>query len=248
MTNLATNLVATARRLPDKTGIKLDQGEVTWAQLHGAAATVAGQLRAAGLEPGDRVSLILPNVPAYPVLFYGTLLAGGIVVPMNPLLKSGEIAYYYQDAGTTFSFVWPDFAEEAARRPRSRPSRGSPPRSSSAARWARWRARCRTASRSTEPVERADDDTAVILYTSGTTGKPKGAELTHFNLHRNAERSATDIMEMTEDDVIMGCLPLFHVFGLTCGLNTRVLRGCDPDPDPSLRPREGASRSSVATT
>ena len=78
----------------------------------------------------------------------------------------------------------------------------------------------------TEPVDRAEDDTAVILYTSGTTGKPKGAELTHFNLHRNAERSATDIMEMTEDDVIMGCLPLFHVFGLTCGLNTSVLRGC----------------------
>ena len=115
MTNLATNLVATAQRLPDKTGIKLDQVEVTWAQLHGAAAKVAGQLRAAGLEPGDRVSLILPNVPAYPVLFYGTLLAGGIVVPMNPLLKSGEISYYYQDAGTKFSFVWPDFAEEASK-------------------------------------------------------------------------------------------------------------------------------------
>ncbi|MFM6851038.1 MAG: AMP-binding protein, partial [Terrabacter sp.] len=77
----------------------------------------------------------------------------------------------------------------------------------------------------TEPVDRADDDTAVILYTSGTTGKPKGAELTHFNLHRNAERSAGDIMQITEDDVIMGCLPLFHVFGLTCGLNTSVQRG-----------------------
>ena len=63
---------------------------------------------------GSRL-LILPNVPAYPVLFYGTLLAGGIVVPMNPLLKSGEISYYYQDAGTKFSFVWPDFAEEASK-------------------------------------------------------------------------------------------------------------------------------------
>src|SRR6187551_2661574 len=115
MTNLASNLVATAERIPDKVGIRLDQVEVTWSQLHQAAARVAGQLRAAGLEPGDRVSLILPNVPAYPVLFYGTLLAGGVVVPMNPLLKGNEIAYYYQDAGARFSFVWPDFADEARR-------------------------------------------------------------------------------------------------------------------------------------
>jgi long-chain acyl-CoA synthetase len=89
MTNLAANLAATAARVPDKVGIKLDQVEVSWSALHRAAAAVAGQLRAAGLERGDRVSLILPNVPAYPVAFYGTLLAGGIVVPMNPLLKSG---------------------------------------------------------------------------------------------------------------------------------------------------------------
>ncbi|NUQ33232.1 MAG: AMP-binding protein, partial [Dermatophilaceae bacterium] len=87
MTNLAANLVATAGRVPDKVGIKLDQAEVSWSSLHRAAAAVAGQLRAAGLEPGDRVSLILPNVPAYPVTFYGTVLAGGVVVPLNPLLK-----------------------------------------------------------------------------------------------------------------------------------------------------------------
>ena len=225
MTNLAANLAATAARVPDKVGIKLDQVEVSWSALHRAAAAVAGQLRAAGLERGDRVSLILPNVPAYPVAFYGTLLAGGIVVPMNPLLKSGEIQYFYEDSGARFSFVWPDFADEAAKAAAETgtrlvvcgpmgPADGQFDVSESAA------------APVLEPVERADDDTAVILYTSGTTGKPKGAELTHFNLHRNAERSAADIMEITEDDVIMGCLPLFHVFGLTCGLNTSVQRGC----------------------
>ncbi|GAA6525530.1 long-chain fatty acid--CoA ligase [Intrasporangium sp. DVR] len=226
MTNLATNLVATATRLPDKVGIKLDQAEISWGQLHAAAAKVAGQLREAGLQTGDRVSLILPNVPAYPVLFYGTLLAGGIVVPMNPLLKSGEIAYYYQDAGTTFSFVWPDFAEEARKGAQIAADEGVATQVIECTAMGPGPGALPDADPLTEPVERADDDTAVILYTSGTTGKPKGAELTHFNLHRNAERSCDDIMEMSEDDVIMGCLPLFHVFGLTCGLNTSVLRGC----------------------
>ncbi len=220
MSNLAARLVDTAERLPDKTAITLDQAAITWAQLRGAAAHLAGQVRAAGVEPGDRVALILPNVPAYPVAFYGSLMAGCIVVPLNPLLKSGEIEYFFEDSGAKLAFVWPDFAEEAQK------------------------ASAQTGTRivvcgpvgpaegqldEAAPLEtvhdRADDDTAVILYTSGTTGKPKGAELTHFNLTRNAERSAFDIIEIGEDDVIMGCLPLFHVFGLTCGLNAATVSG-----------------------
>ncbi len=74
-------------------------------------------------------------------------------------------------------------------------------------------------------AERADDDDAVILYTSGTTGVPKGAELTHANLLRNAEVTATTLLDTGPGDVVMGCLPLFHSFGLTCGLNAAVLGG-----------------------
>ncbi|WP_346008437.1 long-chain fatty acid--CoA ligase [Janibacter terrae] len=220
MTNLASNLVATAQAHPDRVAIKLDDAELTWAQLHGLAAQTAGALRAAGLEPGDRVSLILPNVPAFPVLFYGTLLAGGIVVPMNPLLKAQEIEYFYTDSDAKFSFVWDDFAAEA-----QAGAEGTSTRVIASGPVGPSEEDLPAGEPIATPVERAGDDTAVILYTSGTTGRPKGAELTHDNLDLNAKRSAEDIIGIRPDDVIMGCLPLFHVFGLTCGLNTAVRQG-----------------------
>ncbi len=231
MTNLASNLVTTAQTHPDTVAIKLDDAELTWQQLHGLAAKAAGALRAAGLEPGDRVSLILPNVPAFPVLFYGTLLAGGTVVPMNPLLKAQEIEYFYTDSGAKFSFVWGDFLAEAQAGAEGTgttviasgpvgPSEEDLPAGEPVA----------------EPVDRADDDTAVILYTSGTTGRPKGAELTHRNLDLNAKRSAEDIIQIGPDDVVMGCLPLFHVFGLTCGLNASVRAGATLTLIPRFEP------------
>ncbi len=231
MSNLASNLVTTAQAHPDKVAIKLDDAELTWAQLHGLAAKAAGALRAAGLEPGDRVALILPNVPAFPVLFYGTLLAGGTVVPMNPLLKAGEIEYFFSDSGAKLAFAWGDFLDEARRGAEGTTTRviASGPVGPS-------EEDLPAGEPIAAPVERADDDTAVILYTSGTTGRPKGAELTHRNLDLNAQRSAEDIIRIGTDDVVMGCLPLFHVFGLTCGLNTAVRTGATLTLVPRFEP------------
>jgi long-chain acyl-CoA synthetase len=184
------------------------------------AGQVAGRLRAAGVEPGDRVAVILPNVPAFPVVFYGALLAGAVVVPMNPLLKAGEVDFFFTDSGAKVAFVWPDFVEEVRKGARNGgtqvvectalgPVDGALPDGEPVL----------------APTDRADDDDALILYTSGTTGRPKGAELTHANIHLNARRSALDIQRTTAEDVVMGCLPLFHVFGLVVGLHAAVVAG-----------------------
>ncbi|TVT11117.1 long-chain fatty acid--CoA ligase [Amycolatopsis bartoniae] len=211
------NLVAIARSQPRHPAIKLDDHVLDYAALHAAAAAVAGDLRERGVEPGDRVGLMVPNVPAFPVLFYGALLAGAIVVPMNPLLKSREVEYYLRDSGTKIVYSWdgagevvPEVAKAMGITGIAVPATGPEGLGGTPL---------------TEPVERAGDDTAVILYTSGTTGQPKGAELTHHNLASNAATTAETLIEITADDVIMGCLPLFHVFGLTCGLNAAVRAG-----------------------
>ncbi|GGB85266.1 acyl-CoA synthetase [Knoellia flava TL1] len=218
--NLASHLVRTATSSPDRPALKINGQDVTYGQLHGMAAKLAGALRANGIQPGDRVALILPNVPAFPVAFFGTLLAGGVVVPMNPLLKAGEIDFFFTNSGAKVAFVWPDFVDEATKGAQTSgttivpcgpmgPVEGS----------------FEGGEPITEPTEREGDDTAIILYTSGTTGRPKGAELTHDNVSLNAMRCAEVIQQITPDDVIMGCLPLFHVFGLVVGLNAAVRVG-----------------------
>ncbi|WP_346619814.1 long-chain fatty acid--CoA ligase [Blastococcus montanus] len=218
MTNLAQNLLDSAAEGADRPALRMDDAVLGYGQFRDAALRVAAGLQARGVQPGDRVGLVLPNVIAFPVVFYGALLAGAAVVPMNPLLKAREVQYFLEDSGARVVVTLESTAEpvreaagtvgiEAVVVGPASPAElmaDEPP---------------------TAPVERSDDDLAVILYTSGTTGQPKGAELTHANMGRNALTTAETLAENTADDVIMGCLPLFHVFGLTCGLNTAVLRG-----------------------
>lgn len=214
MSNLAANLVVTAHRHGDRPAVKLDEHVLSYRELYHRAAAVAGDLRAHGVSPGDRVGLMLPNVPAYPVLFYGSLLAGAVAVPMNPLLGAREVEYYLTDSGMTVVYgldgsdaVIPGAAAKVGIRSVLVPSTGPINLSGNPV---------------YETTDRTDDDTAVILYTSGTTGKPKGAELTHRNMSSNAATTVDSLIQVGADDVILGCLPLFHVFGLTCGLNAAV--------------------------
>ena len=220
MTNLAANLARTAERHPDRRAVILDDFVLTYAELEHSVQQLAGWLRAQGIGEGDRVALMLPNVPSFPVLYYAALRLGAVVVPMNPLFKKREIAFYLEDSGAKLLVALPgEDARTAATQVGTQLMEVGPEGLSAYVH----------GEHATEPVteivDRAGDDTAVLLYTSGTTGRPKGAELTCDNLQTNLETVNETLLHLGPDDVIMGCLPLFHVFGMTCGMNTAFAAG-----------------------
>jgi long-chain acyl-CoA synthetase len=217
MASLFSVLEQAADDHADRPAVRMDEEALTYAGLREAAGRAAARLASYRVAPGDRVGIMLPNVPAFPVAFYGALAAGAIVVPMNPLLKSREIAYYLGDSGAKVLLAWHAAAGEAAK--------GAAEAGAQVIDVADPMLALAGPDLAPATVQRADGDDAVILYTSGTTGRPKGAELTHANLTRNAELTATTLLQSGEHDVVMGCLPLFHVFGLTCGLNATVMAG-----------------------
>jgi long-chain acyl-CoA synthetase len=217
--NLASNVERGARTHADRAALRLGDDTISYRRLDQDSARAAGLLRGRGLRPGDRVGIMLPNTPEFAVVYYGVLRAGGVVVPMNPLLKAREVGYYLGDSGAGLMFAWHTFAHEAQTGAKQAEAEAividpdgfgdvlaaAPPAAG--------------------VVERTDDDTAVILYTSGTTGQPKGAELTHGNLGTNTDIVRTDLLNLTTGDVVFGGLPLFHSFGQTCTLNAVVGSG-----------------------
>jgi long-chain acyl-CoA synthetase len=218
MTNLATIATETAERSPEAIAYKLDDTEVSWQAVDEGSARVAGLLKQKGFEPGDRVGVMLPNVPYFPIAYYGILRAGGTVVPMNVLLKGREVKFYLEDPGAKLVFAWHDFAEAA--------EKGAEEAGAEVilVKPGEFEQLLGEAEPERDVVDRDPSDTAVILYTSGTTGQPKGAELTHDNMLKNAQGSR-DLFDTSEDDVVLGALPLFHSFGQTCTMNACAVAG-----------------------
>jgi long-chain acyl-CoA synthetase len=213
--NLAQTILDAGQQDPDHIAVKLDDTEMSYAMLDGATAHMVGLLHEHGVKPGDRVGIMLPNVPYFPVCYYGILRAGAIVVPMNVLLKKREVGYYLSDPEAKLLIAWADFAEAAetgAEEAGSECLLVTPGEFENVV---------GEADPVTEVAETADGDTAVILYTSGTTGQPKGAELSNANLSRNAEASR-GLFGLGSDAVVLGALPLFHTFGQTCGMNATL--------------------------
>jgi long-chain acyl-CoA synthetase len=217
--NLAENLDRTARARGRSAAMTVGDEATSFAELDLWSRGVAGLLADHGVISGDRVGLVLPNVPEFAAVYYGILRLGAVVVPMNPLLKEREVRHRLEDSGARLVVAWASSVEAVAPAARSLgavtlalvPS-GLPELVGGYSRL--------------DGVETRDDgDTAVILYTSGTTGRPKGVELTHGNLRRNTEVVVNDLLQLTTEDVVFGGLPLFHSFGQTACLNAAVRAG-----------------------
>jgi long-chain acyl-CoA synthetase len=219
--NLGLILASSARERADHTAIRLNDRTVTYAELDRAARGVAAALRERGLVPGDTVALMIPNVPEFSMAYFGILYAGCTVVPLNVLLSGPEVTYHLQDSGSRLLIAHPFFADPA--------TKGAEGAGVDVV----WAGGDGTPNLQVliegEPIAAlhptAPNDTAVILYTSGTTGKPKGAELTHSNLLINCAVVVPKLVPIDRDGVALATLPLFHSFGQTCIQNASIAVG-----------------------
>ncbi|MCX2181947.1 long-chain fatty acid--CoA ligase [Streptomyces sp. SKN60] len=230
--NAVTSLRESRRSHPDKPLLHFADHTLTYADVDTMSGRVAGALRGLGLPLGAKVAVQLPNVPEFLFTYYGILKAGLVMVPLNPLLSEAETAFQLTDSGAGLLVTF----EGCATRAMAGAARagvdavyvvsfpdagvGEPWRAAGGRDYVELCA----AEDSGEIAATSPEDTAVLLYTSGTTGRPKGAELTHFQLHMNCT-VAGEVFGFRADDVSLAVLPLFHVFGLSSVLNIAVRFG-----------------------
>ncbi len=232
MLNLATLLHESTKQNPSKTALAIGETRISYGELDAFARRFAGGLASLGVTQGKHVAVLVPNTPHFTIAYFGVHYAGGAVVPLNVLLTADEIAYHLEDSDAVALVAWEGFFEQAqaafnrvdtckhlivAKADRADLSAPEGARNMTAL------------IGGSEPVTdlpgTMPDDTAVILYTSGTTGRPKGAELTQFNMFFNAVYSARFLMPIDERTTALATLPLFHSFGQTVIQNAVLSRG-----------------------
>lgn len=235
--NLGTILMSNARDHADRPAIRFNDRVLTYATLDRAVRRVATGLRNKGVAPGDTVALLIPNVPEFTISYFAILYAGGTVVPLNVLLSAREVAYHLEDSRARLLIAHPLFRDAA--------HQGATDAGGVPVVWATGvagEAESLQAMELAPPIEQphatSPDDTAVILYTSGTTGKPKGAELTHSNLFLNCAVVLPRLLSFGRDDVALATLPLFHSFGQTCVQNACINAGASFTMLPRFTPED----------
>ena len=232
--NLGSILAGSAEAVPDRVVLRLGERALTYRELDRAARGVATALRERGIAPGDRVALLVPNVPEFSIAYFGILYAGASVVPLNVLLSAPEVTYHLQDSGAKLLFAHPFFDAPA----RAGAAGAGVPvvvAGGDAAGSLAAMAQAKPVA-ALHPTQATD--TAVILYTSGTTGKPKGAELTHSNLLLNCALVVPRLIPGGPDDVALATLPMFHSFGQTCIQNAFIALGASFTLLPRFGPQE----------
>ena len=236
MLNLAVLLEDSVRNAPEKCAVICGEARFTYAEIDAKANQIANALREIGIEKGDKVALSCANLPFFPMIYYGILKLGAVVVPLNILLKSREIAYHLDDSDAKAYFCFegtPELpigeqgfkgfsATETCKNfvLLTMNETAESPYENTKTFW-----QFTENQPTTFEIELTNaDDTAVILYTSGTTGQPKGAELTHLNMLLNARLSDT-MYPRNAHDFHLVTLPLFHSFGQTVQMNAGFYNG-----------------------
>jgi long-chain acyl-CoA synthetase len=232
MPNLRFYLTESAKTYPEAAALRCEGVTTTYAQLADQVRRFGEFLVRQGIKPGDRVGIMLPNRPEFVVVFYSVLHEGAVVVPMNPLQSGREVEFFLCNSGAEMLFFAPECTKAASAGALAAGVRACAIDAEALAELAGGLAGF------SRPLPRAADDTAVILHTSGTTGVPKGAQLTHDNLSRNQAVVAGSLLNLGPGDVVMGCLPLFHVFGMTCSLLTATSAGAPLALLPRFDPQE----------
>jgi long-chain acyl-CoA synthetase len=229
--NLVTLLKESAARYPERTAMIVNDMELTYARMWTYVQRFAGGLKKLGLQPGQHVAIMVPNTPYFTIAYYGSLLAGCPVVPLNVLLTPDEIAYHLSDSEAVALVAFEMFLDQAkAGFNRSQAkhlivAKANPSDMAAPDGAVNMTALIGGSDPVTEIPATMPDDTAVILYTSGTTGKPKGAELSHLNLFFNADYTAHRLIPSNDRWVGLITLPLFHSFGQTCLQNAGIAKG-----------------------
>jgi long-chain acyl-CoA synthetase len=231
--SVAAILAESAARYPDDVAVVVGDQRTTYAELWSETLAYAGALRARGVTEGARVAMLVPNVADFPRVYYATLALGAVAVPVHALLKRREIEYVLRDsAASLLVCAAPLLGEGAA----GAALAGvdvltvlAPAALAASANGDDAPDRLEALAASGEPlttyVPRDPFDTATILYTSGTTGQPKGAEGSHFALLEQVNTNLLTTFDMRHGDVLLGALPLFHTFGQTCTMNTGFRAG-----------------------
>jgi len=235
--NLAVILKETAAAAPARPAAVYAGGETTYGELDAMSDRLAAGLELAGLRPGDVVGLQLPNIAQFLIAYFGILKAGAVVMPLNVLLKAPEVGYQLQDSGARVLITREGILGEAAKGAAAAGlteiyavghAGGTP--------GARSFEELLAAPADGHQLARRElTDTAAIVYTSGTTGRPKGAELTHIQLYMNADIPGR-LFDVQPDDVVITVLPLFHVFGMSSILDVCVRFGCTMSLVPRFDP------------
>jgi long-chain acyl-CoA synthetase len=240
--NLALILSETAQSSPDRPVALFAGGQLTYRELDQASDRLAAALAAAGIRPGDPVALQLPNIPQFLVSYFGILKAGAVVVPLNVMLQAPEVAFHLSDSGARILITWEGVLAEAAKGAEAAGldqvyavGHADDPGAGGSGGAVPFERLLDAEVPHFEMATREPTDTAVIVYTSGTTGRAKGAELTHIQLYMNADIPGR-LFDVQPGDVVITVLPLFHVFGLSSILDVCVRFGCTMSLLPRFTP------------